>query len=321
MSVPFTPFKPRTGWPLSVDQLNGNLEAAARDIQESLDARYSYSTIVHQVDGVADTSTVGERRIPIRVPADTPLDIIGVEVVLYGTGAVTVTISSVSSTIAGWEDVAVTMAGATTKAKVSADFVAKLSAGTTHLLNLAFSGAGTITRGDVIFHVRGDRGNAAASPNHAGYTRTVFTAATTDDAGNFNTEFTNIAAAVARDLANDHDVRAGRYVKRNVAAGTAAAERVWRIPSSGRRIAELRCYAVVAIGTTVTWTLADELGATLATAAAAGLGTLLMATGVATPNDVQSVDDPIDRTDDYTLTVSVTGASTALQAACDLWET
>lgn len=311
--IPLTPNTFRDDEIIDDAIINENLLEAARQVNDSLAKRYSYSQIVCELDGLTDASSAGALSFKLH-HADTIGELISVQLVIYSTAAKVVTVTSSDT---GWtQDLAVTGLGSTTRAEgTSPCTVPFTSSGVT--LTLSADSGTTITRGLLIASIRCDRilNSAGASD----YEPTLIDSSTADVAAALDTALTDLETAVAADTAANEDWRAiGGFTRRSITSGTAASELVWRIPAAARVGGSLRVYGAIPAGTSVTWTLKDEAAATVATKTIAGAGTGTLSTEVASFTDTQP-DDPHTSGSDYTLEVSVSGAGTVDLTYAILW--
>jgi hypothetical protein len=312
MSVPYVPHHFVDGENLDVEKLNDNLEAISRNTQRSLDARYTYSHLCMDFDGVTDASAEVLRQLAIRrFAADNAAEVFAVELVIYSASGVTWTLASSDTS---WPSISLATAGATTEATASSNIPVSITSASSDLtFTLSASGASTITRGYLVVHLRCDRGNQGTS--HAGYFPTLLTSATTGIAGALDTELTALAAAVTRDTTNSLDLRAELYMVRNLAAGSNV---VFRAPSGARRILGIAAYVVAAATEDVDFDVSG--GITNINVNVPGAGVATRDVGVASAGaDATQDDDPTDATDDLTLTIADTGAASALLAYAIIW--
>lgn len=288
-----TPYIFGTGNIVDEEAVNGNLRRAAADVARNLSRRYTrMPAIIVPLDGVVDTDTAALRSIVFDRPtADNPVEIIKVELFIYAATGVTWTLSVSGAT---WESLSVDTAGASSEAyAVSAQPIAVPNGGVT--FTLSGSAAGTITRGWMVLHCRADRGVQGASPDHSGYEPSYVNADTSSAGSVLDAELEALADAVARDGANDVDLRCACVLARNFSTS-----KEWRFPSGGGADGlAWRGYLVAGAGDEV------AIGGTLDSGniVATGTGDIVAGTGLVDP----TADDPTDTADDITVTLSPTG--------------
>ncbi len=299
---------------LSPELINENLRAIAAALDDNRSQRYTYSEVRLPLAGVANTDAQVLREIALRRPgASNAVEVVGVEVVLYAAAGATWTLSCSDTT---FPSLAVDTAGATTEASGSSDVPIPIPSSSSDVLfTLSCPTASTITDGDLVVHLRCDRGDQGA--DFAGYDPPPFTSFTSTAAATLEAQVdTAMPAAVAAELAADDDLRAEVYAWRNFGpTGT----RVFRAPSGAREILRLEVYVVAAAGRNVT---AEVSGGTLtlfsATANGAGVAARAVA-GSAPGATATTADDPTDPTDDTLVTVTDNGVGAVLLAYAVLW--
>lgn len=240
MSMPHVPYTFASGETLTPRKLTGNLKQIAADVSDNLSKRFYYSSFVLDFSGCSGTPSEEKT---FRIKAPYYYEIVGVELVLYHASGSTVTLSATGSGLSGWTDVSVASAGATTKAKEVANFVASNTADT----EVAFTiSTASLTSCKAVIHIRTDRGNAGAS--HAEYTPTTIASGAAVARATLNSEFTSATAAVARDTNNDKGQRIQVFARRGAGALTVARNSI-RIPSSSQRIAAFDIVVVSTVNT------------------------------------------------------------------------
>lgn len=314
MSVPMMPHRFVDASTLDMEKVNDNLEAGARDVNRNLSRRYTYSSLVFDLSGVADTDAAVLRQFAIRRPnTNNAAEVTGVELVLYTATAVTWSLSCSDTT---WATLTLlTTASASTESYAAQLFpVAVASSSADLVFTLSASAASTITNGYLVVHLRCDRGNQGTS--HAGYTPTLVDSASSTAGSLLDTELTALASAVTNDTTNDIDLRCECFVARNLLAATQA---VFRAPSGARRIHAVTAYAVQnAAGTTTSVAVGTSFDScAVAVMAGAGVAARAVSTTVAS-GDVTMVDTPMTATTDATITFSV-AAQTALLLYLLVW--
>ncbi len=301
-----------TGGNLDMEAINDNLEAIAASLDRNLGKRYTYSEHRWDFDGITDASAEVLRQHAIRrVGASNGAEVCGVELVIFTATAVTWTVTCSDTS---WPALTLlTTAGATTESVAITDMPVSVTSESSDLtFTLSASGASTVTRGYLVIHKRCDRGNQGTS--HASYAPALVNSATSTAAAIINTELDALTTAVARDTANDVDLRCECFNVRSLASGSSV---VWRLPSGAREIIGSTIYIVGAAGSIATGTVTGT-GLTGSSAAATATG----ATNRVATTDAASGamnDDPTDATDDATVTIAITGGVTADLATLLVW--
>lgn len=315
MSVPYVPHAFKDGDNLDLEKINDNLEAISRSIQRNLDARYTYSHIRFDLDGLTESSAEVLRELAIRRRgANNAVEVFAVELVIVGDGSGDVWTLACSDTT--WPSITLTTVSGE-EVTASSNIPVGVTSNSADLeLTLSCSSTSTITRGYLIVHLRCDRGNQGSS--HAGYFPTLVTSATANLAGTLDTELTNLGSAVARDTANDTDLRAELYMVRSLSAGSS---RVFRVPSGARRIQAVVGYVVQAAGGSVDFEVASASGAfstvTLSVNGAGATSRAVDSAGAA--GDVIDADDPTDSADDETITITAATQTAVLAYLIVYW--
>lgn len=312
MTIPTTPRRfENDGGNLDMEAVNDNFEAIAANIKRNLDARYTYSELHFDLDGVTNASAAVLRAFAIRRPAaGRGVEVCGVEVVIYAAGTEVWTLACSDTS---WPSITVTAAGATTEATAISDMPVSVPSESADVtFTMSAGAASTITRGYIVVHLRCDRGNQGTT--HTPYSPTLINSATSTAASVINTQLDAATTAVGYDTANDVDLRCECFTVRSLASGSSA---VWRLPSGARRILGSTQYIVGAAGSIATGTVTGT-GLTGSSAAATATGaTVLVATTDAASGTMN--DDPTDTADDATVTIAITGAVTADLAYLLIW--
>lgn len=285
-----TPYTFRTGAIVDELNVNGNLRRLADDVNRNLSRRYTYSPpIVVPLDGIANTDTAAQRMVRFDRPtADNPVEVVRVELFVYAASGVTWTLSCSDTS---WNPITVATAGATVEATAESTTVLAIPDGGVDF-TVSASGAGTLTRAWMVLHVRCDRGVQGATPNHAGYSPTFVSAATSTAGSTLDTQLTVLAAAVTNDANNAQDLRCQCFVARNFSTSQS-----WNLPSgAGQTGLAWRGYIVA--------TAADAFttGGTLSAATLTGTGTSNIVAGSGTVTSTS--DDPTTTGSDITVTLS-----------------
>lgn len=282
-----TPYTLRSGAIVDGEGVNDNLRTSARNVGRNLSRRYTHApAVIIPLDTVTDALTSALRSIVFDRPtANNPVEIEGVELVIYATAGVTWTLSVSGAT---WSSITLDTAGTTTEAKaVSDQAIAVPNGGVT--FTVSASGASTIARGWIALYLRNDRGVQGVAPNHAGYTPT-FVDATTSSAGSvLDTQLTALAAAVTNDATNSADLRCACFLARNLTV-----DQSWNLPSgAGFTGLTWRGYIVA--------TAADQfdVGGSLSGATLTGTGTSNIVS--ATDTVTSTADAPTTAASDFSI--------------------
>lgn len=273
----YKPYVFLPGETLSPSKVWANLRRLSLDVKSSMDRRYTYSSFVLDFSGLTDTSTAAEKRYSFTPPL--AFDIVGMELEVYAASPLTsvslvVTRSGLTSPV-----LAADVLGATTRSYTVSNFNFDAPASgqvSFTLTTNASSTPWTLTSCKVIVHVRTDRGNDGANydpyiPNLNGNVNTgVLTSHTT-----LNTEFTSLAAAVARDTAHSSCMRMEMRTWRNIAAGafTTDMDR-WKLPAAGRASAQISGGVVCPNTSSVRFSWNDKTGAELGGVTVVGTGSV-----------------------------------------------
>lgn len=298
---------------LDMEKVNDNLEAGARDVNRNLSKRYTYSSLIYNIDGITDGSTAVLRTFPIRRPGtNNAVEICGVELVIFTATAVTWTLTCSDST---WGPLSLlTTASATTESYAARNQSVPVPSSSADVtFTLAASAASTVTAGYIVVHLRTDRGDQGSS--HAGYTPTLVDSASSTAGSLLDTELTALAAAVSRDTANAVDLRCECFTIRGLVTTGSA---VWRLPSGVRTVHQVTQYLVSPVATDATAAITGTgiVGLSVTTTAT---GSTARAVNTDTPTSSAIVEDPMDPNDDVIVTVTNDGAGTVDMALVLLW--
>lgn len=296
-------------------KLNEDLQAYADNIQDSMDARYTYSRAFFDLAGLTDTFAAVRRQFAIRRPlSGAAVEIAGVELVASSstTGA-TWTLSKVGD--ATWPTISIDGAGANIEAYASTSIgaqVASNSADTVFQLDANTATGKTITAGYLVVHFRCDRWNQGTGI--APYVPSLFDATTPTDAATLQAEIDAIASAVAADAAATQDLRCSVFVVHGLAAGSSVAWRTQGGATNKDFKAEL--YVVAAATETATLSVNDGGGAHSVNLVGGGVAARVRA-GLTLGETGGS--DPLVAAQDTTITISNAGAATLLLAYAVVW--
>lgn len=316
MTLPLLPHTFQTSEPLSLHEANENLIASSRDVGDNLSKRYTRSSITFDLAGLTNASSQAARQFALgdflNLDANDVLEIEKVELVIFTSTAVTWTVTSTAHTPTSIISL-LTTASATTRS-YAANYTPATYRGATSnvILEIAGSGASTISAGWLVVHVKSDRGFAQGVTSHAGYAPTLLTSASATAGSTLDTQLEAFEDAVERDTNNSRQVGyQGAYslVAVDAAAPPAADYLRWRLPSMGRQWRTLTVAIVAPATATATFTLLDETGATVSARAAVGTGAGTFVYYRNSFSDTQP-DDPTDSADDYILQASFSGTGT-----------
>jgi hypothetical protein len=308
MTVPFVPHAFIDGENLDVEKVNDNLEAIAGQIRRNLGARYTYGPpMIFPLDGVAASDAAVLRQFAIRRPAaGRAVEIVGMEVVLYGSGAAGEAVLSCSDP--AWPSITVDVVNsATTEVYGSSGVpVSVPSESSDVVFTLALPAGYTVTRGYLVIHTRCDRGHQG----HAfdGYVPALLSSVTPDPPDHLDDEFAAAAAAVARDGAADRDLRGEIFAARSLTGGLS-----FNMPSGARRLLGVSCYLVASGGVTA-FVEVDS-----ASASAAGAGATSRAYGVDIAPATYS-GDPMNLVQDIPAGIIVSSGTAALVYGIAWWD-
>ena len=313
MSVPMMPHRFVDLSNLDMEKVNDNLEAGARDVNRNLSKRYTYSTQVWDFSGITDASAAVLRAFTIRRPgANNACEIVGVEMVIYTSVAVTWTLTCSDSTWAALP--LLTTASATTESYAARRASVPIASSSSDLaFTLSSSGASTVTTGYLVVHLRSDRGDQGTA--HTAYEPTLIDSASSTAGSLLDTQLTALATSVACDTTNVVDLRCECFTVRSLLTGTSA---VFRVPSGVRKVHQLTVYVVAAVGTDGTATVAGTGIVGLAATPTSG-GATVLAIATDTPTSSAIVDDPMDDSDDTTVTLANGGAATINMMTALVW--
>lgn len=284
MSVALVPNRFVTATNLDPESINDNLEAIAGDTQHNLDKRYTYSCIRFNLDGVVDTDAAALRQLAIRQPGSGHcVEVCMVEFFIYAAGTAVWTLSCSDTT---WPSITTTAAGATTESTPAISLVpVQVSSSSSDLTFTASASTGsTITAGQIVVHLRCDRGQQGTS--HAGYSPTLVNSASSTAGSLLDTELTAAATAVGHDTTNDVDLRADLFMVRGLVSGSS---HTWNIPSGVRRVHRVQAYCVSAVGRNLTTTASGTITSISFTTTATGA--TARATNGADPGAVTTASD------------------------------
>jgi hypothetical protein len=315
MSVPFVAHAFKAGDNLDLEKLNDALESISRHTLRSLDARYTYSTIELDLTGVVTADAAVLRRIGIRRPGtDNAVEVYAVELVLYGNAAGTASVACSDTT---WPTMSVTTSATTTE-EVSGSSgvpVSIPSSASSVNFTVTLPAAYTVTAGQLVVHLRCDRRNQGTlfTPTFPA----LLTSATAAPGTTLDAELAALETAVAADTTMAVDVRCECYAVRGLGAGSSV---TWSVPSGARKILGLTAFNVQAIGGTATFSVASASTATQSVAALPGGGaTVVVASAAVIAGDVTMVDDPMDSTDDLTVTITAATLTVVLGYVLVWW--
>ena len=290
----------RTGAIVDSEDVNANLQAIARDLGRLIDARYTYSTVTIDVTGLNDTDTAAERTIPFRgfnAPTGSPIDVVGVELSIYGAVGDTWTLSTTddNGTVLA---LGVDTITATSEAYGSSNVPLQLATSARLDFVLSSPTTATITRGTVTLHIRCDR-HAQSGATPPSYVPTLIDASTSTAATAINAQLTLAAAARATNSnPNNLDMRCTAIVIDNLAA-----VQTWRIPI-GESTPD---FSVASAVGTAARSVAISDGTTTITINTTGSSNIVDSGDYLSPPLLPG--DPTNTADDLVLTLTPTGGA------------
>jgi hypothetical protein len=312
MSIPFVPHAFKAGDNLDLEKLNDNLEAIGRDNARSFEARYTYSEIRLDLTALTTASAASIRKLAIRRPASSAaVEVYAVELQLYGNaaGAGTVTCSDVTWPVLPFT----TTATATDEITASSNIpVSVPSSAADVTFTVAFPAGYTVTAGYLVVHLRCDRGNQG--DNLSPVLPSLLSSATANPADALDVELDTLGVSVGQDTAASSDLRCECYATRSL-AGTPV---VFRVPSGARRLKAVGAYCFAAAGIDLSVDVAGS-GLTAVNVPVVSDGATLVYAVANAGAVATTVDDPMDSTDDTTITLSRVGVGTIAVAYALLW--
>ena len=312
MSLPLVPFRFADVSNLDAEEVNANLLAIQRDADRDLDHRYTRSSLRFDLTGMTSADALVLRQFFVRRPgASNAVEVESVELTIYTSVAVAWTLSCSD---ASWPDLVLDTAAdvSVESYTTSGNAIPIPSSAADVTFTLAASAASTITSGEMIVHLRCDRGNQGDA--YTRYTPSPVYSAIPTAETTLNTELAAAATSVAASVAADKDVRCECFTARNIAASTVA----WQLPSGARRVMRVEVYLVQAAGSSVDVNVTGGITAIAVHVAGAGVATL--AVGGANPGaDAVQDDDPLTAASDIVVSVVNNGAANALLVYALVW--
>jgi hypothetical protein len=298
------PFKFFTGKFLSLYKMITNFQELSKYINDNHLKKYTYSDFTVDWSGFTESTT---KEIKVALPYNAEL--ISCEISLEEPTGV---VSSVEVRADSTSLVTIEPQGAATLAKDASNVHFPITANNAFNLTLVVtaSGAYTLDRCYVTFYFRTARGVTTS------YTLdkipTISSGDNVDDAI-IDAEFTEIAAAVANDTAQQTDARFEYYQFVSIPNPQPAHQIDFRIPGSGKFFDSIYCGVYCDVGTSVTVSIIDSLGGTVGSVTLPGAGVTTISTGqVATLNSQNN--DPSDTGEDYFIRFTRTGTGVIRQA-------
>lgn len=301
----------RAGDQIDVDTINRAEESCAEDFRKSLDRRYFHSHYALDLDNMAHTSSAVRRSYTIDI--DLEHRITGIEVQIASAVATsetwTVTIEAVAGTSFTTQTVTVAGSGdATQWCYVDTPVSIDIADDTTYKITLSCSaGTWTCNYGLINVHYVTDRHTAGGqSELSSALTPQDLKSGDTMTAANFNTQDSSLAAAVTAEAARCHApmIQVVRFEN-------AASFPVY-LHSSGKTLKRMIFAGEWATTRAVRTYIYNEVPTALANNISSGGGTgVLTYTWVvnATPYS-QSLDDPEDVNDAWSIDVFLSGSGT-----------
>ena len=310
MSIAVQPRRFITGRMLDAEDFNQNFLAAARDVNENLSRRYTYSTVVVPMTGMADTDGAGVRSFEIQPnEAGGSMEVIGMDMRVCATAGVTWTVAFTAYPT----NLSVATTGATTEALASSSQHASITVPATLTGVFSASGASTIAAGELVIYLRTDRGGQGDS--HEGYEPFLYELSSGVLASALDAELVRLQDAVENDTDNDIDLRCEMYLVRGLASGGTIA---FQCPSGVRRLQAVQYFVAADAARTVRFTIGGSV--TVATVDLAGSGVGTLQGSVDNPSAQSIPDDPTDTADDTVVTLTeLTSTGTVAMAYALLW--
>lgn len=301
---------------LSPSDVNANAAMLKRDVEDAIARRYFRSNGTLRWDALTNASDAALRRTYFSPPA--AIEIVGIEVQVYGTAAETFTLSLVVAGTTVWTQT-ITMSGATTLVEhlqgVSFTVAALAScyvevSGTSYNINSLCVGMA----------MRYDRHTGNEPP---AITPLAVKSGNDCVAATINTFITAVDAAMDDDDANTDAVRF-TFVRgpTNVSSAVTATTYTTELPATQASLARMEGYLVAPVTETMRVRVTDDVAAIVATEDIVGAGAGSTASGADTGAlGTQTDDDPTDSADDWTLVFSqVAGApATIVTMYAILW--
>ncbi len=297
-----------TSGQMDVERINDNLEKRASDINASMSRRYTYSTSVFPLEGLANTDTAAQRTFRIRREvAARRLEIAFVELVIYSAAGAVWTLSCSDTS---WPSISLDTVDATTEVRAVSNSRVQVASGNGIDFVVSGDSASTITQGYLVVTFRGDRGSQGDT--FTPYTPTLLSAASSTAGSVLDAELVAAAAAADDDKDATQDLRIETFRVRGLASGSAVS---WVLPSGARRLAGVHLVNVGANPSTLTLNING-----IATATAAGAGTSTITSTVADVSGVFVInDDPMDTADDTTVELAASVGTVSIGYVSLYW--
>lgn len=296
--IPQVPHIFRDGDNVDPTAVNRNFQALAESVNDNRARRYTRSAMRFELDGVTDASAQVLREFAIRLPAaGYTASVERVELTIYATSGVAWSVACSDATFPG---LSVTGAGSTTEAHGMVDAPIPIASESSDLtFTLSAPAASTITAGELVLHIRADRG--AQGDPYGPPAPPTFDASTSTDQATIQGAFDDLLGVVTDERAATKDLRVECFTVRSSSSSYSL-----RIPSGQRHILHARVYLVGSALVSLDVSFATPA---LTVPTVAGGGVTVRTTGAASASG-STADDPMDTTDDTVLTWSpLVGAS------------
>lgn len=298
---------------LDMERINDDLEAGSRDVQRTLDKRYTYSTFAFDFNGVTNASSTSLRQFAIRRPGtNNAVEICGLEFYVFASGGAAVT-WTVSSNVTGLPTLVATC-GATNLIESTLPIgsvpVPVPSSASDIQFTISGSATSTIATGRLIVHLRCDRGNQGGT--YTTYIPTLIDSSSSTAGGLLDVQLAGLAAAASASAANEKDLRCCCFAVRGLAPATV---RTMHLPSGVERIMGITCYVagLASANATFTETLSGNTVNVVGTGVSGGFAVGSSSTVFTYQND------PMDITDDPILTITGAGSTNCEVAYMLVW--
>lgn len=320
--IPYIPNRFRDKATLDLEAVNANLRAGARMIESNRSKRYTRCEAHLDLTGVTNASAQVLRELAIRRPgASNAVEVIGVELVIFGgvvAGTATVTCSDPS-----FPSFTIDLSATTTVENYgsSGNAVPIPSNAADLTFTITFSGAYTVTAGQLIVHFRCDRGNQGDA--FGGYVPTLIDSSDTTAVTTLQTQLTAFDDAAVREGAAQKDLRCSIFAGRNIVAGASI---VFRVPGYENEVGQgdgavpLRVDVYVVAAGTVTGRCQVSDQTVTVTTDVVGTGVAARAQGGSALTTLTGGTDPMDPLDDLLITLkNQAGAADVLLIYAVVW--
>lgn len=311
MTATMLPYVFRDGQ-LDPKAINENFRVIGSELDDLKSRRYFHCPIhvdfgeVGSADNAAEVEHIGT------VPSVSSLEVIGVEVFCYAatSQSFTLTLEVSGVAVAGWNDITITGAGATTLAYKAANCNAKLAS--LDEFSVKLNSYGTASHFAVTLHTRHCRFDGVLPSD---YSPVQVDASNTDSAATLNAGLDNADTELDTEESRRKAMRCTHMLlARNKALGTYSN----KLPSFGGTLLRLDVSGYANGASTGTVTMKDEAAASVGTAASWSSSGQIN-DQINNITDTQGIDDPTDTNDDYDLEISASGAGDLTMVSAFVW--